>query len=89
MTKRYEHPGYEYKSVDVVHEPEAAGNAMYGLVSMDKVANRLAEEGWRTVSAMIVAGTIVLLVERVKPTDYVPGEEGFETWRAKQRDPQS
>lgn len=69
MAKK-KHPGYEYKTIDLVDEPEVRDHPTLALSGVDKICNRYADRGWRTVSMMIVAGSIWLLIERVKQNPY-------------------
>lgn len=59
---------YEYKTVYASNEPETSGRQLE-LRSLEAIGNRWAEDGWRTVSLLIVLGDVMFYLERIKPKD--------------------
>lgn len=68
MTKKYEHPGYEYRHVNVTLTPYEALEDRT-IPTIQDAANHWAVNGWRTVSVMPSPGpgyADTLLIERVR-----------------------
>lgn len=64
------HPGYVYKTVDVANEPEVINDPVWALAKVHDISNHHADQGWRTVSMLLIGGSIWLLLERRKPNPF-------------------
>lgn len=86
MSKQYEHPGYEYKNVNITLTPYEALKD-HTFPSIEEAANYWAGEGWRTVSVIPPQRSghaFMLLIERVKANPYYDtrmlNAEEWEKW---------
>lgn len=89
VSDRKQHPGYDYKTVDLSEETTEAKSPLYKVA---EVANFYSELGWRVVGIIppseVQVHTFVriheggLLLERVKrnPHSQINGTEEFKKW---------